>query len=281
MQRHDESQLRMYDGLAADDSGRSDGRPPLVLLHGLTFDRSMWRPALAELGSIDPGRRAVAFDLPGQGDSADAPPYSTDAVAERVHAAIVEAGLADPVIVGHSASAGLAAVYAARFATRGVVAVEGSVMVGGFAVMAQSIEPVLRGPGFEDAWGQITARVFRLDEVSADVQDFVRKTSRPRQQIVLGYWQELLEQTPQDLEAWVVRSAASIRKSGVPFVSVLGAEPSPEEIAWFRINLPEARIEVWRDSGHFPHVAHPHRFAQLLAETASWTNTTMPTLVGR
>jgi pimeloyl-ACP methyl ester carboxylesterase len=46
-----------YAGLAADDLGRSDDRPPLVLLHGLTFDRRMWRSALAELEAIDPGRR--------------------------------------------------------------------------------------------------------------------------------------------------------------------------------------------------------------------------------
>src|SRR5690349_21764044 len=34
-------------GLAADDYGHADDRAPLVLLHGLTFDRCMWRPALA------------------------------------------------------------------------------------------------------------------------------------------------------------------------------------------------------------------------------------------
>ena len=35
-------------GLAADTQGHPDDtRPPLLLLHGLTFDRTMWRPALA------------------------------------------------------------------------------------------------------------------------------------------------------------------------------------------------------------------------------------------
>jgi Predicted hydrolases or acyltransferases (alpha/beta hydrolase superfamily) len=56
-------------GLAADDYGLSDDRAPLVLLHGLTFDRSLWRPSLAELSRIDPGRRVLALDLPGHGAS--------------------------------------------------------------------------------------------------------------------------------------------------------------------------------------------------------------------
>jgi pimeloyl-ACP methyl ester carboxylesterase len=82
-----------YAGLAADDVGRSDSRPPLVLLHGLTFGRQMWRPALAELETIDPGRRAIAVDLPGHGDSPDAPSYTLESLVERVHAAVEEAGL--------------------------------------------------------------------------------------------------------------------------------------------------------------------------------------------
>jgi pimeloyl-ACP methyl ester carboxylesterase len=35
-------------GMAADLYGSADERPPLVLLHGLTFDRRIWRPVLAE-----------------------------------------------------------------------------------------------------------------------------------------------------------------------------------------------------------------------------------------
>ena len=106
-----------YAGLAADDLGQSDERPPLVLLHGLTFDRTMWRPALAELEAIDPGRRAVAFDLPGHGESPKAASYSMLSVVERVHAAIVDAHLDAPVVVGHSGSAGIASVYAAMHPT--------------------------------------------------------------------------------------------------------------------------------------------------------------------
>ena len=272
-----------YAGLVADDVGRSDDRPPLVLLHGFTFDRRMWRPALAELETIDPGRRALAVDLPAHGDSPDpeSTSYPMQALVERVHAAVIEAALDDPVIVGHSAAAGTAALYASQYPTRGVVAVEGNFQLGAFAGMMQSLEPVLRGPGFDDAWARMTAGVFRLDEVAPDVRDFVLATGKPRQEIVLGHWQELFERSPAELDAWVVRATASVRASGVPFVAVLGHDPSPEDVAWIRTNTPEMRSLVWPNSGHFPHLAHPRRFAELLAETGGWVDHRVAAPAGR
>lgn len=261
-----------YAGLVADDIGRSDNRAPLVLLHGFTFDRRMWHPALRELETIDPGRRVLSLDLPAHGDSPDpdTTSYPVQALVERIHAAVIEAALDDPVIVGHSAAAGSAALYASQYPTRGVVAVEGNFQLGAFAGMMQSLEPVLRGPGFDGAWARMTASVFRLDEVAPDVRDFVLATGKPRQEIVLGHWQELFERTPAELDAWVVRSAAAVRASGAPFVAVLGHDPSPEDEAWIQTNAPEMRTLVWPGSGHFPHLAHPRRFAELLAETGAW-----------
>ena len=49
--------------LAGDLDGEPGHGPPLVLLHGLTFGRTMWRPALAELAQLDPGRAVPAVDL--------------------------------------------------------------------------------------------------------------------------------------------------------------------------------------------------------------------------
>src|SRR4051812_30120741 len=71
----EEESTTRFAGLAADVTGIADERPPLVFLHGLTFDRRMWRPALRELEVLDPGRRAVAFDLPGHGQSPDLGSY--------------------------------------------------------------------------------------------------------------------------------------------------------------------------------------------------------------
>jgi pimeloyl-ACP methyl ester carboxylesterase len=60
-------QTKLFSNLAGDLTGAPDRRPPLVLLHGLTFDRTMWRPALAHLAALDPGRPVLALDLPGTG----------------------------------------------------------------------------------------------------------------------------------------------------------------------------------------------------------------------
>jgi pimeloyl-ACP methyl ester carboxylesterase len=256
-----------YAGLAADDLGATDDRAPLVLLHGLTFDRTMWRPTLAELEAIDPGRRAIALDLPGQGESPDAPSYDVETTVERIRSAILDAGLQDPILVGHSASASVAAMYATLYPTSGIIPVEGGFLIAPFAAMLRSMEPILRGPGFSAAWTRISEHAFRLDEVPADVRSFVEATSRPRQEVVLGYWQQLFDRTPAELQAWVDAGAVTLRQAGVHVTSIVGQDPSPEEGAWLEANLPEARNLVWPGSGHFPHLAHPRAFAELLAAT--------------
>jgi 3-oxoadipate enol-lactonase len=45
---------------------QGDGGTPIVFLHGVGSDKSVWAPQLAHFG---PSRRAVALDYPGYGDS--------------------------------------------------------------------------------------------------------------------------------------------------------------------------------------------------------------------
>ena len=119
-------------GLAGVVDGGPDGRGPLVLLHGLTFDRAMWRPALDALGQIDPGRQVLALDLPGHGGSPAWPRYDIDSVAAAVQQAVTAARFGDPVVVGHSMAAVIATVYAAGYPVRGVVNVDQRLQVAPF-----------------------------------------------------------------------------------------------------------------------------------------------------
>ena len=256
-------------GLAADVTGHADDRPPLLLLHGLTFDRRMWRPVVAELQSVDPGRRVFAVDLPGHGESPDATAYDLRATVERIRGVVVEGALTDPVLVGHSANAAAVAVYASEYPTRGIVEVEGTFDVTPFADLVRSLEPQLRGDGFLAAWSAVSSRAFRLGEVSDEVRAFVEATSSPRRDVVVGNWRDLIERSPEELDAWITGGVAKLRATGVPVVSVAGIEPSANETAWLETNLPSIRMLVWPGSGHFPHLAHPGRFAQLLASTAT------------
>jgi pimeloyl-ACP methyl ester carboxylesterase len=264
------TQTRTLAGLAVDDSGESDDRPPLVLLHGLTFDRTMWRPALNELARIDPLRRALAFDLPGHGESASWESYDIEDVAQRIHNAVEEAGLKEPVVVGHSVAAIVASVYAGRFATRGVVNVDQPLQTGDFASFLRTIEPQLRGPAFPALWEQFAASM-HAEVLPEAAQELVRSTSRPEQVVVLGYWRDVLERTASEIAEWTDATLASLRDRNVPYLIVSGSEPQDAYTAWLGQTIPQATITVFPGAGHFPHLAHPDRFAQCLLDTATWT----------
>ena len=63
------------DGLAIgfDEAGTGE-RAPIVFLHGVGSDKSVWRPQLSHFAGE---RRAIAFDYPGYGDSDAAPEGTT------------------------------------------------------------------------------------------------------------------------------------------------------------------------------------------------------------
>jgi 3-oxoadipate enol-lactonase len=67
------------------------GHTPIVFLHGVGSDKSVWRPQLEHFGEE---RRAVAFDYPGYGDSDSAPEgTSRDDYAAVILAAMTELGI--------------------------------------------------------------------------------------------------------------------------------------------------------------------------------------------
>lgn len=116
---------QLFGNLAASSFGTRTDRPPLVLLHGLTFDRRHWTPLVDELTLTDPDRRIVAFDLPGHGESPRLDSYHVAELVEAVRDAVIDAKLEAPVLVGHSAGGVLATAYAATHPAQGVVNLAG------------------------------------------------------------------------------------------------------------------------------------------------------------
>lgn len=260
---------RVLAGVACDDRGIDDGRTPLVFLHGLTFDRTMWGPALAELERLDPCRRALVFDLPGHGASEVWASYGVESVAEAVHRAVEAGGLESPVLVGHSLSAIVASVYASRYPASGVINVDQSLQTAPFRALLQSLGDQLRGPGFSDLWPHILASM-HVDLLPPASQDLVRSSCRPDQDLVLGYWREVLETPAEQIEALMLQGLHELRGKGLPYLFITSTEPDPVYREWLLGVLPQADIDVWPGTGHFPHLARPTDFAGLLDATTTW-----------
>lgn len=257
----------MYGGLAGDLTGRDDGRPPLVLVHGLTFDRTTWRPALEALERLDGGRRVLSLDLPGHGGSPPSDSYRMEETVARVYAAVAEVGLVAPVVIGHSLGAVVATIYATEHPVTGVVNVDQTLQVEPFASQAQTVASLLAGPAFHEVWARYWASM-EIDLLPPEGQRVVRAASRPRAELVRGYWADVIER-PDEVSAWAERGRLTLRERRTPY-EVLFGRPSEAERGWFERELPHAVVTELPGSGHFPQLAHPERVAERLRATAGW-----------
>jgi pimeloyl-ACP methyl ester carboxylesterase len=235
--------------------------PTIVLLHGLTFDHRMWLPAMEALPA---GRRAVAFDLPGHGESPPPPAPGLAAVVEAVHAAVTAAAIDRPVVVGHSVGGAIAAAYAAAHPAAGVVSVDAPLRMERFAPAMRAAAPALRGQGFEQAWSRFQAS-FGLDLVAAAHRPLLAAGERPSQEVVLAYQADLLERPAEEVVRWRDGAVAAVAAAGIPYVSLHANPPDPEDVRWFEARLPQAEVLVWPVRHHFPHLARPAEFADLVA----------------
>lgn len=79
---------------------KGSGGPPIIFLHGVGSDKSVWAPQLEYFGRT---RRSVAFDYPGYGDSDPAPKGTTrDDFARAILASLDALGIADAHVCGLS-----------------------------------------------------------------------------------------------------------------------------------------------------------------------------------
>lgn len=81
-----------------DERGRSNATP-IVFLHGVGSDKSVWRPQLEQFGR---NRRAIALDYPGYGESAFLADASRDDFAAAILAAMDALGIAGAHVCGLS-----------------------------------------------------------------------------------------------------------------------------------------------------------------------------------
>jgi pimeloyl-ACP methyl ester carboxylesterase len=255
--------------LAADIDVGSDVAPPLVFLHGLTFDRSMWRGIRARVTAADPKRRMVAFDLPGHGGSESQMDCRVDVIAATVHDAVSESEFESPIVVGHSVSGLIATFYASRYPTRGVVNVDQPLDITAFADLVRPLENRLRGDDFAELWGMFEAS-FHAELLPSDAQELVRSMTHVDRDVVLGYWRQIFELPTSALQALVDDALEAVRTADVRYTYVSGSTVDPSYAHWLTDRLPAVEIVAWPNSSHFPQLAHPDAFAEILRTTVDW-----------
>ena len=230
---------------------------PVVFLHGLTFDRRTWRPIIDRLGS---GVRSIAIDLPGHGDSPGAG-ERLDQLAELIANYLECAcGITDPIIVGHSMSGALALVYASTHTVRGVVTVDQSWNVRPFAEAVRQSAAALRGDGFSAAFGPFEQTI-GIERLAPAIRADVIARRRVHRDLVLGYWDELFDVDPSELQRRIEGQAASVK---VPCLAVFGRELSAAERGHMADLVPAVQITEWDGDGHMAHLMQPARFAARL-----------------
>jgi pimeloyl-ACP methyl ester carboxylesterase len=221
---------------------------PIVFLHGLTFDRTSWRPIIERIDAD-----CIAVDLPAHGESAG-PPADLEVVAAQVHELVERLGVDRPVVVGHSISGGLAALYASAYPARGAVSVDGVFDIRPFAALVKQLVPALRGPAFDEAFA-VFQRSMRLDLLPEPVAQDIR------QDVVLGYWDEVIRSDPDELQR---RIEAGMRALDVPGLALFAEPLTSEQRAYLRARVPRLELEVWPGSGHMLHLVEADRFAARL-----------------
>ena len=245
--------------------GSNDDRAPLVFLPGLTFDRKMWLPALRSIHGMDPGRTTLALDMPGEGESVGTF-RSIEAAIEQLHAAITAAGIEDPVLVAHSGAAIGAMFYAMQHPVRGIINVDAVLDNREFSARLRALEPQLRNGGIPALWNDLFASL-HAERCGPAGEAMLRATSRPRPDVILGYWAPVLA-PPPTAENAIAAAIAAIRTQSIPYTLVFGEEPDAATRLWMKENFPEANVIALPNSGHFPHVAHPDEFARVVLMSA-------------
>jgi pimeloyl-ACP methyl ester carboxylesterase len=245
--------------LAYEDHGAGQ---PLVFLHGLTFDRSVWRPIIDRL---DDRFRCIAVDMPGHGDSAG-PPAPLDEIADKVHTLLEEMDAHGAVIIGHSIAASIASLYAATYpGVAGVVNVDQPLQLRDFAGFLRQMEPALRGPAFPAAFEPFR-QSFGLDLVPEPLRSTVMARMTIDQDLVLGYWDEVLH---ADTDAVQARIDQLLDALTVPHLFVFGRELQPSERDYLLRHVRFIEIEEWVGDGHCVHLVEPERLADRIADFAA------------
>ncbi|WP_221348444.1 alpha/beta fold hydrolase [Streptomyces beigongshangae] len=248
--------------LAYGDSGpRASTAPPLVLIHGHPFDRTMWAPQVA---AFSPDRRVVTPDLRGYGASPVVPGTTPFAVlVEDVAALLDDLRIPEFVLGGLSMGGQIAMEFHRLFPGR----VRG--------LLLADTSPAAETPAGRKSRNATADRLLRegmagyAEEV---LYGMVAPYARPE---VAAHVHRMMTGTPPEGAAAALRGRAErpdyrelLTRVGVPTLVVVGEDdgftPVAEAQAMHEA-LPDSVLRVVRGAAHLPNLERPADFNEAVA----------------
>ncbi len=266
------------------EAGADTGGPVVVLLHGLASSSQTWATVLPLLGA---DAHVIAPDLLGHGLSAKprSGDYSLGAYAAGLRDLLVALDLPQATIVGHSFGGGVAMQFAYQFPE-----LTDRLVLVGSGGLGHDVTLALRAatlPG--TALALRVAAAITPDWVTRVALRLARTVPTVSPAEIDGLadaFDSLADDDARKAFTHTVRGAlnwSGQRLDGTerlylladtPVLLVTGNRdsviPSAHTLAAHDV-LPASRLEVFADSGHFPHVDQPQRFAALLHDFLTTT----------
>jgi pimeloyl-ACP methyl ester carboxylesterase len=252
--------------------------PTVLLVHGITNSSRTWTPVTERLA--EHGLHVLAPDLPGHGDSQRRRgDHSLGATASILRDFLSVVDVERLTIVGHSLGGGIVMQFSYQFPE----AVQRMVLVssGGLgrevslAVRAATLPFAEQVIGVGASWpmtraaGLVGGALGRVGlKPGGDFEEIMEGltslSDRERRQAFVRTARSVI--TPRGQR--VLAEDKLYLAAGIPTLLVAGARDSviPAEHTRAAGRLaPASRLEIFEESGHFPHLEEPDRFADLVA----------------
>ena len=260
--------------------------PPILLVHGITSSSRTWRrvmPRLAETHTV------IAPDLLGHGQSAKPPgDYSLGAYASGIRDLLVALEIPRSTVVGHSLGGGIAMQFAYQFPER-----VGRMVLVDSGGIGREVSPILRAaalPGAEFVLPVMFSPT--LHDGALKVRSLLGRIGLQPNADIEGVSEGFASLTEADARRAFLHTVRSVIDTGGQRVSAEDrlylAADVPSMIIWGENDrlipvshahkaqemLPDSRLEIFSDAGHFPFNDHPDRFVDLMRDFIATTEAT-------
>lgn len=235
----------------------SGEEPPLLFLHGWACNRTFWSN---QIEFFKRNRRTIAVDFRGHGESqVTAEGNTVQQLADDVYALIHSLGLQKVVLVGHS----MGGMVAQQFCVDHLECLKALILV---TTIAADLEDKLISK-------RIEADTPREGYRNAFLKHFYGWMDPDTDSKIVEWTRDQMLSTPEDVANSLVRSYRSFDlRSHLPKLKVptlvmgagLDASAVPEEAKTLATLLPQAKLVMIENCGHFPMLEQPERLNQEL-----------------